>query len=317
MPSSPTPQHVHAVDVPLTNFAQRAIEIMREDYVADRVMGTINVAQQSNRYYVYDAKQFKSNQAKKRAPGTKAAEINTTLTTDTYLCETPAVSQKIPEEVFANADDIINVEQDAVTNVVQTLLTERETNMNSTFLVPDVFHNGSAGTSSGDSVNWSTGNPRENIINASRAVKGYSGRRPNTILMGEDAWDTLRLNDEIVALISGGATTSAPAIATRELVARALGVDNIYVSGATNDSGHIVTSGNVLLYWRNPVATFMGGNTGAVFNWSGFVGASQDGIRIKSYFNDEIDSQVYKGQMAYDMKVTGPEFGYLFLDVTS
>ena len=48
---------------------------------------------------------------------------------------------------------------------------------------------------------------------------------------------------------------------------------------------------------------------GATFSWTGFTGATQSGIRIRRYRDEDIQSDWVEAEMAFDHKVTAAELG--------
>ena len=80
------------VDQALTNVS---IAYQNAQFVADDVFPTIPVAKQSNKYFIYSKDRFRIVDDARR-PGTRANEINWTLSTDTYFTEATHFHKPFP-----------------------------------------------------------------------------------------------------------------------------------------------------------------------------------------------------------------------------
>lgn len=321
MPTNPTAGDLH-VNRPLTTFAQ--------NYIQDRSLFTLweafpnlPVEKQSDLYFVYDKDDLFRVDAKPRADGTESQGGSFTLSTQPYFANVYAWHKDVTDRQRANTDNPIGIDRAASEYVANQLFLHREK-----FISDKVLNVSNWGGN--DNKDWTNGgsatSPIADVRSAKRAVQQKTGHIPNKILMGRLAYDTLLDNEEVLARISGGATTSLPAMVMRQMLAQLLEVESIFVidavynsaaKGATANMG-FVASDDVLVYYAPNSISVSGEPTAAVnFSWSGFLGATDSGLRIKRFRMENIESDRIEGQMAYDFKITGPDLGHMFTSVAA
>ena len=66
-----------------------------------------------------------------------------------------------------------------------------------------------------------------------------------------------------------------------------------------------------------PRPSLMHPSAGYTFSWTGYLGASQEGLRIMRFRVQEKRSDRVEGEMAYDQKVVAPDLGVFFPNVIS
>ena len=104
----PTASDVH-VNAPLTNISIAFLQDL-DGFVARKVFPEVPVKKQSDRYYVYDKKQWFRSDAKVRAPGTESAGSGFTVdNTPTYFCSVRAVHKDVDDQIRSNADAVIDL----------------------------------------------------------------------------------------------------------------------------------------------------------------------------------------------------------------
>ena len=145
------------------------------------------------------------------------------------------------------------------------------------------------------------------------------------MLIGREAYDTLLDNDDILSRITGGSTNAIPAMVMRSLLAALFEIDAIYVmdsvyntanEGAT-DSNAFIGGDNALLYYA-PDSVGLEEPTAAVqFSWTGLMGSTENGIRIKRFRIEAKESDRIEAQMSFDFKLVATELGYFFSDVST
>jgi len=173
-------------------------------------------------------------------------------------------------------------------------------------------------------VTWgaAASNPVADIRAAITAVQGTTGFRPNRMMIGRTAYDTLLENDEILSRISGGAVSSQPAIVQRQLLAQLFELETIHVSeavrntaveGAADSIGYI--GGDHAVVYYAPMSVGLEEPTAGVqFSWTGYTGATSMGQRIKRFRMEANAADRIEGEMAYDYKQVAAELGARFID---
>lgn len=321
MPVSAQAAHI---DGPLSQFSIAYLQDLSQ-FAGSTAFPTVPVAKQSDRYHAFDLEAFLTARAKQRAENTEAAEGGFGLSQDSYFCDSIAIKYPITDEARSNADESIELEQSAVEGVTHDIAQTQEMRMAAACFVNNVWWNGTGAAttaevpSSGDK--WSgTSSPLTQIKNARRMVLGRTGIRPNRLLLGQGAWDALESNEQVIDLISGGATTGNPAIANRELVARALGIERVDVAGgvamaegASNAS--LVVDDAALLYYAPASGGRRVASACTRFIWRVLNGGGD--IAIKQYREEAKSRDAVEGHMFVDFKVTGPQLGFLWNDVVA
>ena len=94
-------------------------------------------------------------------------------------------------------------------------------------------------------------------------------------------------------------------------------VQNTANKGATDAHSFIGTGPDALLCYSAPSPGLMVPSAGYTFSWTGFLGASQNGMRMKRFRMDHLESDRIEIDQAYDQKVVASELGYFFDDVTA
>lgn len=316
--TNPTAGDVH-VNRPLTNFSQKYLQ-SEDMFVGTRAMPNIPVSKQSDLYYIFDRADFYRDEAQERADATESAGAGFNLSTDPYFARVYAFHKDVSDRQRANQDDPVQLDQSAAQFVTQKLLIRRETLFATEFLTAGVWDTDT-------NVNWlpAGSNPITDVRGEATAVHGATGFRPNKMLMGRTAWDTLLDNDEIIARISGGALPSQPAIVQRQLVAQLFELDAIFVMDSVSNTAlpgaaeatAFIGDDNALLYWAPDTAGLETPTAGIQFSWTGLLGNTGNGLRIKRMRAELLEADRIEGEMAFDYKVVASELGSLFTSVST
>lgn len=333
---SPGRSDVH-VNRPLTNISL-AFTQSADAFVADKVFPNIPVSKQSDQYYTYPRGEWNRDDMEERTPGAESAGGSYTLSTDTYLAVTRALHKDVPDQVRANQDDPINLDREAVEYVTHKAMLNREINWQTKYFPAthapggvwtfDVDGASSASASfdptdagNNDKVYWNDGSstPIEDVREGKRYVQETSGQRPNVLVLGRPVFDVLLDHPDIVGRIDRGQTSGA-AIANREALAALFEVEEILVMDAIYNSAkqgatnvHAFIGGkNALLAYRPSTPGLMTPSAGYTFSWTGLMGSTPNGMRIKRFRMEHIESDRIEIQASYDQKVIAPDLGYYF-----
>lgn len=323
--AQPTKGDVH-VNRPLTNISIAYLQDAR-DFVADQVFPNIPVLKQSDAYWTYDRSFFNRDEMKIRAPGTESAGSGYEVDPDnTYYAPVRAYHHDIPDQVRANADDQINPDRDATNLITHKALIHRETQWASKYFVTSIWSLDRTGVSSsptGDQfLQWNDAlsTPIEDIRNARRNVKENTGFKPNTLVLGMAVIDALYDHPDIVDRIKYGQTPNGPADVSVADLQNLFKIPRIFVSeaiqntaaeGATEANAFIMGKAALLCY-SAPVPGLMTPTAGYTFSWTGFLGAAPQGMRIKRFRMDKLESDRVEIDMAFDQKLIAADLGEFF-----
>lgn len=323
----PLQSQVH-VDMALSNVSTAILQSPNA-FIADKVFPRVPVRHLSNKYFTYPRGFFNRTEAQERAPGTKAAEKEYSILTDTYSCKEYSIQQKIPDKVRDNTDPAIDLDRDAATLVTHDLLIQRDVKWAATYFGANIWTSGDvtgvpATPGTDEVLQWDATNatPVSDIDTAILTVQSNTGIRPNTVVMGRQVFDKVKRSAEFIDLISGGATTSNPALYNEALMARVLGVDRVLIfdsiqntakEGQT-DTNSFIGGKKCLVCYAAPNPGLMVPTAGYTFSWTRNAGLD---ITIDTYRDDGISSDWVRGTTDYDMKLVAAELGYFFNDIVA
>ena len=324
---NPTKGDVH-VNRPLTNISI-AYAQDQAMYIADRVFGNLPVNKQSDRYFFYDKGDWLRNQVKLRAPATESSGSGFRIdNTPTYYAPVEAVHKDIDDQLRANQDDPIQLDRDATQWVTQQMLQKRDMRLVSQYTSASTWKNELDGTSSspttGEFLQWNESGSAPIVDMRGEIVKvaGGTGFRPNVLMLGAQVWATLSDHEDFLDRIK---YTQGPAIVTPDLLAQVLELDDVVVSWAVENTGEadvdnygesetqsgasgdddidFIFPDDALLLYRNRTPSILQPSAGYIFSWTGYLGASQQGHRIKQFRMENLASDRIEGEMAFDPKV--------------
>lgn len=335
--TSPSRSDVH-VNRPLTNlslaFLQRAT-----NFVADKVFPNIPVNKQSDAYFTYDRGEFNRDEMEERAPGTESAGGSYDIATDTYYARTRAYHKDIPDQVRANADSPISMDRDATDFVTRKGLINREVNFVAQYFTAgdpgDTWTFDVDGASTGstpaafdptDSANnqklfWNdaSSTPIEDVRQGKRFVLESTGFIPNVLTLQRTVFDTLIDHPDIVGRLDRGQTTG-PAQATRDSLAALFEVEDILVMDAIQNTGKqgqtaahsFIGAKNAMLTYRPDSPGLLTPSAGYTFSWTGLLGSVANGMRIRRFRMEPLQSDRVEIDMSYDQKIVSADMGYFF-----
>lgn len=321
----PTAGDVH-VNAPLTNISVAYIQDAQH-FIADRAFPTVPVLKQSDRYYVYSRADFNRDEMKERAPGTESAGGGYDLdNTPTYYAPVFAFHKDVEDQMRANSDAVLNPDRDATIFVTQKALIKRERSFAAKFLQASVWANEAEGVASapgaGQFLIWNDADsdPIGVIRSAKRAVLESTGFEPNKLILGTAVYDALIDHPEIMDRVKYGQTPGNTAMVNASTLAQLFDLQEVLVSkavvntaaqGAAEASSFIFGNHALLMHTTNS-PSIMTPTAGYTFSWTGWMGASGMGHRIKRFRMEPLESDRIEIQMAYDQKLVGADLGYFF-----
>lgn len=262
-----------------------AVDYIQEtNFVAQEAFPVTPVAKTSGKYRIWPkVDSFGQEAPTERAEFTAAPIIDFSMAQGTYVTQPRHMAKPITDEQRAAQDTDVDLQARTVRNLVDADMIDKEKRMNATVLVNDVWFNGGTSATSAASldasVNSTTEIPRT-VEKAAEGILAITGKYPRAALMSRSVYTAIKAHESIKELISGGATTENPAIASQNLVAAALGLDNLYISDAVDNNGFIVKN-SMLLYYRADD----GPTAARKFYWTG-LGVSGNGYAV-DMFRDE------------------------------
>lgn len=333
-----TPSQVH-LDQPLTNLTLAYLQD-ENNFIADRIFPNVPVSKQTDKYYIYNRADFnRSGNVKPLAPRTRPERVGMSLSTDSYSIEVRALATDFDHQTLANEDTALDIRAAGARMLTTQLLIDREKRWISTYFATGVWSTEYSGVSNGannlpsEVTQWddyANSTPIVDVTNAKRAAMLASGGfKPNVMVVTMDVRDTLINHPDIIARISGGASTINPALVTDRMLAQVFDVEDFLVisaientaaDGATENNA-FVASKKAAIYYRPVSAGLMVPAAGYNFTWTGLENSSGYGVSTLSYSGDWLDVEGIAEEihvvMGYDQKVVGPEMGVFFDTILS
>lgn len=320
-----TPSAVH-LDQPLTNLTIAYVQD-QANFIADKVFPIVGVDRQSDKYYTYDRGNMnRTGDVQVLAPRTEVNRIGQSVSTDSFYADVYGLGMDFDEQTLANEDAALDIRASGAQTLVNRLMIHREEQFADTFFKAGVW-----GTDSTPTNLWSdytNSTPIKDVTNARRTMQLKSGGfKPNTMVVGKEVRDVLINHPDILARLNGGATVNNTAMITDAKLAEIFEVENFYVMEAVKntavegvaESNAFIGADHALLVHGPRNAGLMTPAAGLTFAWNNIPGANNLGISVESYSDDALKRQQVaehiQVKMAYDMKVTGADLGYLFEQV--
>jgi hypothetical protein len=315
---------VHA-NVPLTNISIAYIQ-SAADFVADKVFPVVPVDKQADSYYRYKKNDWFRDEAQERAPGTESAGGGYNIDHDAvYNCRTWGYHKDVPWDVRNNQDPAINMDNDATLFVTQRLLVRRERLFADSYFKASVWGKDYTGVASSPGANqfiqWSdyaNSNPIDDVKNGRMSIKGITGFKPNTLLLGEEVFEILKQHPDILDRYK---YTQAGVI-TADLIARVFEVDRLIVAGAvyaTNAEGgteaySFIHGKGALLCYSAPNPGLLVPSAGYTFAWRNLANNVQSGmgVAISKFEMRHLKADRVEGEIAIDPKLVAADMGAFY-----
>src|SRR5262245_20220652 len=312
----PSFAQVHAVDVPLSNISQAIIQDEMLYGVSRQVFPVVNVSTQSNRYYVWDQKDFFRTDARKRASGAESAGSGLRTSLDSYVCDVWASHMDIGQQELANADSGIDLYRGATLKVTRDILIQEDIDWASTFFVTGVW-NSSAGPVNGA---WELTNstPIEDMRARCYTMAQNTGFRPSDLTLGANTYKRLQDHPDLLDRIK----YTQRGVVTPDLLAAVLdlravrvlfGVQNSATEGASSGTFAFNAGNHALLTYAPSAASLFVASAGYTFNWSGLSNADFPIAMTRFEIRERAVERV-EGQAAFDNKLVASVLGELILN---
>ena len=319
--AQPTPGDVH-VDAALTDMSIAYIQDQAQ-YVAAKVFPAKPVEKQTDKYHIFTKNDFfRDDAVKKRAPNSAAPRSGFGLSTGTYDCTSWWTAVAIDEQLRANADPAVPLDQAGMRLITQRMLIRRDRLFATAFMNTDSVW-GTDVTGTTDFTKWddASSDPENDVATGKETVLKNTGFEPNKLVVSHAVHRALKRHPLIKDRFK---YTSSESI-TVGMLAAFFEVDEYEIAKsvyATNNEGgtaamDFAVGKHALLVHSNGDASIMTPVSGTIFVWRGLTGLNDAGVRIDQYYDPDKKCDVIRGEFAFDMKVTGSDLGYRFKTAVS
>lgn len=329
----PTVGDVH-VNRPLTTLSIGYVQDA-QDFVSGTIFPAIPVPNKSDLFYKYNRGDFFRNNMQKRAPGTPAAGGGYKLSTGTYVCDVWALKKIIDDQIRANSDAPLQPDRDATQWLTQQSLINRDVSWADSYFKTGIWGTEQAGAPAsgvGTAKYWnlSGSTPINDILNLQVGIKKATGKWPNVLVIGANVFVKLLTNAQIIDRLKYGQTAPGPVNVNLSDLAALFKVKKVVVmsgiqttsaedlvmdSDTTPDTFDFIGGDHALLAYAADSPGIMEASAGYTFNWTGFMGATAAGMRIKK-FRWEIDEADHvEIESAYTFGLVSKYLGAFLKDI--
>lgn len=320
MPALPTPGDVH-INRPLTNIAIAFAN--NAGFVHNRVFPSVPVQKQSDSYFVWERADFHRDEAMKVGPGGAAPVGALRLSTDSYNCDVYKFAHLISDQERANQDDPLDLDMTKAEDVTRKLMIRMEKDWAESYFTTGKWTGSTSGTDLVGGTdftvwsNYSASDPvaliRQQAFNMAKLgvpmgeMKLTVGAEVFRVLLDHpkflERYEQVQasiLNEQLMASVLGIGEVIVP-----------MSVQNTAAEGKPATMAFIHGSSALLTY--SPAAPSLNRpSAGYSFKWAGLTGGQGEGIRIKRFRRDVLDSDQIQGESAWDHKLVSPVLGVFF-----
>ena len=312
--SQPTQSDVH-VDAILTGISVAYMQDT-DHFVAGKVFPTVPVTKQSDKFFTYTQEDFFRDEVQNRADGTESAGSGYGLSTDSYSASVWALHKDIGDQTRANADAPLNMDQDATRYLSQQMLIRQERDWATNYFGTSIW-----GTDTTPSTLWSASSgsdPIGDVQTGINTVLSNTGYRPNVGVCSYAVFSILKNHADLVERYKYTTSESR----TTTLIARTLGLDELYVMGSivnTADEGASASYAQIgdkdmLLAYVPDSPGLMQPSAGYNFSWTGLANSGGFGTAtsVSRFRMDHLRADRLEIQSSWDYKVVSSALGYFF-----
>lgn len=319
--AQPTGGDVH-INVPLGNLSISYMQ-NQQDFIADTVFPVVPVEHKSNLYWKYKKGDWFRTVAEERAPSTESVGTGWNMDQDQYLARVFAVHKDVSDQDRANQDQpAINLDRDATEFVTRDLMLQKEKAWVAKYFKAGVWANadqtGAATAGTNQFIQWNRANslPIEDIATQRIVMAEGTGFTPNVLVIGARVFLAWKNHAEFLERIK----YSQKGVVTLDLIAGLMDIPKVVVpyvientaeEGATDSFSFIYGKGALLAY-AAPNPGLLQVSAGYTFSWTGYLGASALGSRVKKFRIEPIASDRVEGELAYDQKVVATDLATFF-----
>lgn len=317
----PNRASVH-MDKPLTDFTVGYLQ-SSDGFIAEKVVPTLPVAKQTDRYFKFDPATFARSDMQKRVAGERSNGTGFSVSSDSYSCEKYAVNMPIDYDTLANADDQVQLEQNAAIFLAQQALIKKEALFAAAAWKTGVWSSDVLGSGTYKWDDYTNSDPIRVIDQGKKSVRQKALMTPNLLVLGEDVFLALKEHPDFVTRLQ----YTDPSILTEQKIASMLGVEQVIVATAIQDSanegltaslGNIVSAKSALLLYKPKSLGMMTPASIVNFAWTGAQHLPRPNGVITRRFEDEaVQARIIETEMTCAMKITGADLGVFYSAIVS
>ena len=291
-----------------------AVQYKNEEYIAGKFLKDLPVSKESDYYWIW-GNDFRIPDTE-RANGALANMATMGYSTSTYNVKEHAIKDVITDRSRENTDSPLNLDRDMTENLTDIIMRRMEYEAMKLCFTTTTWSNNATLTSA---TSWkghtTTASPTGNVLSATGAILAGSGKRPNTMVMGWNAFEALKENQNIWERIK----YSERSIVTEQLLSALFDMQNVYIGSAVYDSAKegdtvsktFVWGSDCLVAYFDPQPGIKKASAALNFrvSWKG------NPYRVKKWRAEEVEGDYIEVQTMCAPKAVATACAYLFKTV--
>jgi len=311
----PNKASVH-IDGLLSNLSVAYMQ-KQDVFIFPKVFAPVRVDEQSNKYPVFDSKDFNLDEAEVRKDSTETAGGGYGISNDNYNCEVYGFHKDVGDQLAWNASKFFDLYKGATEYVTRKILLKQEKRWVDTYLASGVWGETLVGGTDFDQFSEVTSKPISIFKTEIADMLEDTGMEPNTLVLGYKVFNDLTEHPDFVDRVK---YSSSDAV-TAQIMAKLIGVERILVAKAVVASGKGATKTNAFTFGRNALLCYAAPNPGLLtpsagytFSWE-YAGIGS--VAVEKYYIREKKTTRIEAESAFDCKIVASELGKLFTLATS
>jgi len=304
-------------------LSQMAIGYFQDTGIAGLIAPNVPVGKQGDMYTVFSRADALRTEDTKRSPDTEANKVTRTISSDTYFAQNYALKYAVTIEDRANADPVFrqNLINNGAEYILDKLMLDWEVR-----LATLAQATASVGSSAGVGSEWdaaASSDPIGDMETAMDNVQDLTGLRPNRVVMGLDAWRSLKRNGSVRDLIFGSSAAGPQRNVTKSQIAAALEVEQVLVGAAYRNTANETQAETLSKVWGDHVTCYYAPSAPSrdkpswmySFRWAGD-GLPSMGVERHPFDTRRKSEEVEVGYYQAE-KITGAEYAFTLISVNS
>lgn len=309
------------VDAYLTNYSESYTQDAK-NFIAGKASSLITVNHESDKYPIYPRGYFWRDEVQVRPLGGRPVQVGYKVESGQYLAEEWAIEHTIDDRQRANADDWMNLDENATRLLTGKQMIRADRIWANNFFGPGKWGLEYVGQTDFVPFNDVTSDPIALLDQHKEAMMQSTGMEPNTLVLGAAVKRTLRSHPDIIDRIK----YTQRGIADNSVLAAMFEIENVMIAravynaaaeGADDDFEFIVDPNGMWMGYIDPSPTIDSPTAIATFAWNGLVpGQTNDmGGVINRGRDDRAYSDWFHSRQAFDMKKVSDDLGIYFSNV--
>lgn len=294
-------------------------------YLGPRIMPVVPVDKQSDAYMIWDKDYWFRIPNTRRARGTRANRVETSVSSATYYAHNYALEEPIAYEDLSNADAALEMEESAARHVMQLLQLDQENRIATLLTTAANVGSGNALTGTAQWSDRANSDPVSDVTTGRLWIQKETGfgNKTLTMVVGQEVHDSLLLHPDMIDRVKF--TQLATQGAVEGAIAGVFGVKQYEVGGATKQNaaeGLPTSASSMTFIWGKNVSLFYaaprpGRNTPSgvyAFRWrpAGFTD-----FVVETKDDDDIKARLKRVNYFQDERITATQLTYLLSTVVA